>query len=35
VVERATDYMRTRRQRDGSKHRHPSKEATRLEASKR
>ncbi len=35
VVERATDYMRSREQRHGSKRRHPSREATRLEASKR
>jgi 2-phosphoglycerate kinase len=35
VVERATEYMRSRQQRDGSKRRHPSREATRLEASKR
>ncbi|HYT77743.1 MAG TPA: 2-phosphoglycerate kinase [Actinomycetota bacterium] len=35
VVERATNYMRSREQHDGSKRRHPSREATRLEASKR
>jgi hypothetical protein len=34
VVERATDYMR-RQQRDGSERRHQSRDATRLEASKR
>jgi 2-phosphoglycerate kinase len=35
VVERTTEYMRSRQQRDGSKRRHPSEEGTRLEASKR
>jgi 2-phosphoglycerate kinase len=35
VVERAADYMRSRNQRDGSKRRHSSTEATQLEASKR
>jgi 2-phosphoglycerate kinase len=35
VVERAADYMRSRNQRDGSKRRHPSREATQLEATKR
>jgi len=35
VVDRATDYMRSRQQPDRSKRRHPSREATRLEASKR
>jgi 2-phosphoglycerate kinase len=35
VVERATEYMRSRQQRDGSKRRHPSREATQLEATKR
>jgi 2-phosphoglycerate kinase len=35
VVERTSEHMRSRQQRDGSKRRHPSKEATQLEASKR
>jgi 2-phosphoglycerate kinase len=35
VVERATEYMRSRQQRDGSKRRHPSGETTQLEATNR
>lgn len=35
VVERATEYMQSRQQRDGARRRHPSRQATELEATKR
>lgn len=35
VVEGATEYMQSRQQRDGSRRRHPSRQATELEATKR